>query len=404
VGLIILTGFVAAVYYHFIIGAYCHWTYPYNTFLFSPIDAFNDFFNPYNVCVHRNPYGENYSFTSIYYLPLANFFFYIFTLLPRNLSFALYTAIFAISLIALTASQLRVGNKYEYVQNVFIFSLLTYPVIFTMDRGNNEGLLFVSLCASLLIDDSRPILKSLLLAIPIAMKLYPGVFLILLISEKKYKQTAITLAWVVVLTIISLLVFIKGGFITNLKHVMVGFNSNLYNLPIFAWNNQAYSSVGLFFPMKICFRAIDHFLFPITVWSEIRGMYRPICMALFGLLTLYILFVERQRWKKVALLAFAMLLFPEMSGDYKLLHIFLPLFLFINAPTSEKTDWFYACMFGLLLIPKSYYYIPHIITDAGCAAMPIGAFLNQLIMLVTSAVIIVGGFRRRHSLKAPATG
>ena len=123
--------------------------------------------------------------------------------------------------------------------------------------------------------------------------------------------------------------------------------------------------------------------------------YRLSALALFGLVSIYVLLIERRRWKKVALLAFSMLLIPEISADYKLLHIFLPLFVFLNAPPSEKSDWFYACMFALLLIPKNYFFVASLTTDAGPGTYSIGAILNPLIMLAMSAVIIVRGLRSR---------
>jgi len=42
----------------------------------------------------------------------------------------------------------------------------------------------------------------------------------------------------------------------------------------------------------------------------------------------YPVFVEKQFWKKTALAICALNLFPLVSGDYKLLHIFIPMFLF----------------------------------------------------------------------------
>jgi cbb3-type cytochrome oxidase subunit 3 len=395
IGLIILVGFFSAVCWHYILGVYCRWPYPFDTFLFLPEDKFNDFFNPCNFCRHNNPYFEDYFITSNYF-PLTNVIFYLFSRLPRNFGFILFTTAFVLPFIALIASQLHGGNKCEYTRNVITFSLLTYPFLIGVDRGNSEGLLFVSLCAFLLMDDSRPILKSFLLAVPIAMKLYPAAFLVLLAGEKKYKQVTLVLVWAALLTIASLLTF-KGGFFVNFMHVATGFNVN--QLPAFSWNDQVYGGVGLFFPMKICLLTINRYLFPVTAWQEIKVAYRLCAVGLLGLVSIYVLFIERERWKKVALLTFVMLLIPEISADYKLLHIFLPLFVFLKVPTPKKSDWFYACMLGLLLIPKSYYFITHLVTDAGPGTYSIGAIINPLIMTVMSAVIISSGLRSRRVQK-----
>ena len=59
---IILFGFVAAVIFHYIFGAYLKLGYPFNTFLFSQDDKFNDFFHPLSAAALKNPY-DYYSLT-----------------------------------------------------------------------------------------------------------------------------------------------------------------------------------------------------------------------------------------------------------------------------------------------------------------------------------------------------
>lgn len=397
---IILTGFVAAVSFHFCVGRYFQWSYPYDTFLFTPVDAFNDFFNFYEKCRHRNPYLEQGGAPSLYF-PLADLIFYAFSRIPRQPAFVLYSAAFVLPLVGFSARQLRGGNRYQYISNVLICSLLTYPFLFTFDRGNNDSLVFVSLCAFVLLDDSRPILRSLLLAIPIAMKLYPGVFLVLLVGERRYKEAALTLVWVVLLSVVSLCTF-KGGFVTNCEHALQILRFNERWMP-FDWNNQARQSVGLFFPLKLLLLATDHYLFPITFWGQVKIVYRLGAMVFFVLLSLYVLFVERMRWKKVALLVFAMLLLPELSCDYRLIQILIPLFLLMNAPRQGKEDCFYVWMMALLLIPKTYYYLPGILSGSNSADISVGIFINPLIMIVVSTVIIVTGLRQWKARQHPTT-
>jgi len=63
---------------------------------------------------------------------------------------------------------------------------------------------------------------------------------------------------------------------------------------------------------------------------------------------------EALYWKKIALLVCCMNLLPFVSSDYKLLHLFIPFFLFVNAPRAPR-DTFYAALFAFLLIPKPYW-------------------------------------------------
>jgi hypothetical protein len=83
------------------------------------------------------------------------------------------------------------------------------------------------------------------------------------------------------------------------------------------------------------------------------------------------------------------LVLPQLSGDYKLIHLFIPLFLFFNAQKSSRLDWLYALMFGLLLIPKDYYWFGKVISDNGTHDISISMIIN-IIILVGMFLLIMG--------------
>ncbi len=66
----------------------------------------------------------------------------------------------------------------------------------------------------------------------------------------------------------------------------------------------------------------------------------------------YLVLVDEVLWRKVTLLVCALNLLPIVSGDYKLLYLFVPLYLFINKEELHRMDWVYAVLFSLLLIPE----------------------------------------------------
>jgi hypothetical protein len=79
--LIILTGFIVSVVYHYVLGAYFLKGYPANSFLFTPLDKLNDFFNVYAV-------------KGSIYFPFANFIINLFCLIkPAVLSLILFLSI-----------------------------------------------------------------------------------------------------------------------------------------------------------------------------------------------------------------------------------------------------------------------------------------------------------------------
>src|SRR5689334_13827084 len=124
IGAIILIGFVGAVFYHYSLGAYFRLPYPYNTFLFTPKDRFNDFFNMYNLTRNLNPYFEDYFIKSNYY-PVANIVFFLFTFIPKLYAFVVFTYIFVASFLLINMVNLKRENGYETLTTVFIFSFLT---------------------------------------------------------------------------------------------------------------------------------------------------------------------------------------------------------------------------------------------------------------------------------------
>jgi len=86
-----------------------------------------------------------------------------------------------------------------------------------------------------------------------------------------------------------------------------------------------------------------------------------------------------------------MLLLPHMSVDYKLIHIFIPLSLYINFAKKNSYDWFYLLMFSLLLIPKDYFLFSKSISDTGYKDISISIMINPILM-----VLMVFAFMRER--------
>jgi hypothetical protein len=102
----------------------------------------------------------------------------------------------------------------------------------------------------------------------------------------------------------------------------------------------------------------------------------------------------------VTLLAFALIVLPYVSADYRLLHVFFPLCLFINSKDRGRYATFYGVMFALLLIPKDYIHI-HMshIKEATVQSKEVTSqlILNPLIMVSMCLVIVWERLRPRTS-------
>jgi hypothetical protein len=116
-------------------------------------------------------------------------------------------------------------------------------------------------------------------------------------------------------------------------------------------------------------------------------------MVVFALVVLYIIKCEKVLWKQVALLAFMTILLPEVTFDYKLIHLLVPAVLFIStSPGKAGEDRLYMWLFGLLFIPKAYAPIGYETT--------IGVLLNPLLMTAMMGTIVWRGIRRTPAPEA----
>jgi hypothetical protein len=107
----------------------------------------------------------------------------------------------------------------------------------------------------------------------------------------------------------------------------------------------------------------------------------------FALISLFIVLKEKEFWKRVSLLVFMMLLLPQVTFDYKMIHLYIALMLFLNSHKQSQYDILYAILFGLLLIPKDYFLIKPDIS--------IAVFLNPLLMLMIAGTILLDRTARR---------
>jgi len=390
---LVLTGFILAVVFHYFQSAYLGLPYPYNTFLFTPLDRFADFFVLYRVNLDLNPYLAH----ACAQYPFTNWLFVLFSRMPEAPAFGLYTLLTIVSF----ASLIFFFLKEEPAPNKIILAFLSYPFLFTVDRGNVEGLLYVLLALFVLFFVQKRFWQSaILLGLAGAMKIYPLIFAPLFLIQKRYKETGILILTFLSASLLPLF-FFQGGFLANLQFVLHGSNfvNPIYDLFL---GPAAFvqRGVSLFTFLKILliqFGWIDG----VDMGILLKGYF--VFIILFAIPYLfYAFFIEKTFWKQIALLTFGMLLFPHISADYKLIHLFLPILLFLTAP-PRRDDAVYWIAFGLLLIPKAYFFLPNIQSDSGTTDISIGVVLNVLIMLFLILYIVFTGIQSRKEASVSAS-
>ena len=164
-------------------------------------------------------------------------------------------------------------------------------------------------------------------------------------------------------------------------------------------SNVVQRSVSLLTLIKISI--IEFHLNPSPfVVENFSKIYSVLSVIIAVPLSIYTIFFEKEMWKKVALIIFAMLLLPSVSADYRLLLVYLPVVLFLNAEGEGKLDPIYTILFALLFIPITYYFLPTVVSENKIHEISIGVVMRIMGLLIFCLVIIGSGiWKRRHPVK-----
>ena len=233
-----------------------------------------------------------------------------------------YTAVLVVALVFLVQYFLREKKRQEQCLLLFII-LLSAPFIGLYERGNSAFIVLLLLFGFTALKDSKEAWKReaaiLLLAVAAGLKLYPAVFGLLYLQERRWKEAARLTVYGLFLVFFPFIFF--GGF---------------GKIPVLLYN----------------FKAI----------RQKMGMSLPFLLAagrvvsvLFFLLSCGCVLLQKVLWKKMVLLSGIMIFFPVWSGSYTLIYLTLPLVLFLAEKKEEVTGFdilyqvFFACVFTILL-------------------------------------------------------
>lgn len=378
---IVILGFWAAIAYHYFLGYYLGNPYPKNTFLAMPSDVGNDFFHIVEAVRTGSPYSYKWSvYFPFTYVPIVPFAFF-----SRYPGYVLFIAVFVGTVLHLFYNSLGFLNRFERCAATIALSFLTYPVIFALERGNVEFLVFIFLYLFLISYQREQLKRSVFfLACAGAMKLYPLVFVVLFVQRRQYKHLLCTILTACLLTLASAASYptgIKGSFGT-LATILTEYRA------IYVIGDEGLPYGSSYFAML---KIIVGKLYPLTTTDAVTHIlpyYTMAALCFFAVVALYLASRERTLWKTVAILTSMMILLPHVSCDYKLIHLLLAVTLFIAAKTKKRTDAVYALLFGLLLIPNAFFWIRH---TANLQLVPGSVMVNPLLMTALIVLIVVEG-------------
>jgi hypothetical protein len=384
--LLIVISFFISICYHYFQGFYYNKPYPANTFLFLPNYFISDFGDVYRESINMNPYlGEKSG-----QFPFLIIIGKLFTILHGYSSYIPFLLIGSIAFAYYAIKYLKIDPWYSQATSIFVICFLSYPFLISIDRGNFEFLLFTLLLIFIYLFEKKKYFWSTLpLAMAIAMKVFPAILLVIFISEKRWKELLVSIGVAFTLTLGSLCLF-QGGFLVNAKYIMS--LSNFSNNSLFS----AYTSIepGAYIQRGVTivtlFKIVlgNAVIIPSEYWIKNFKLVYMIIAAVVGvIIILFVIFKEK-------VLVFLMLLLPPLSADYKLIHIYIPLFLFCNNSQLSKLDDLYVLFFAILIVPKDYYFFEKLasnesINNLGMHDISIATPINIIILIIFTIILII---------------
>jgi hypothetical protein len=240
-------------------------------------------------------------------------------------------------------------------------AVFSYPLFFLLDRGNIEGLVWIASSLGLLFFvRSRYLAAALFLALATAMKIFPGVLLLLFVTKRRYREFCVSLAAVAVITYASLWLagpttlraaqgiwegmdHLRQDQVLEIKPQDVGFDHS-------AWS----------FAKQIFYR-FDHSVEHVNaLLPKVYQIYALLAVAAFA--ALYCLHIRYLPVvNQILALSDLSVMLPFVSYNYTLVHMlapfsFLVLILAVDTPTGRLRLSYRQMLF--LLLPFAFIFTP----------------------------------------------
>lgn len=409
-------------------------------------DMYMDFFNSIRDGGSDNVYSERNNI----YPPLCVLIFRIFSRLidPDLVSthfkqrtrlqadqicmiiYILFALICIMSMIRLIESYANMKTQGKMKTQAAIISfavIICYPVMFCLERGN---ILILSVVLAMFFiffkDSENKIIRELsyiALAFSAAIKLYPAIFGLTLIIEKKYKEAARLMLYGILVVGLPIVFFldefradpasISTGFTPLLKISSVItadadstsiFEKLIKNLLNFAVNKKSklnFSSVS-----------VQNFVFMAKGDPTVAKIICGVTELIAG----FCAFKTKSEWKKAFLLCYLMLNIPSASNSYALSFLLIPFIIFLfGTSIYEKKDWIHLGLFALLLtpLPTLWFYHPEGVKELAAKLglyyntqlnQNIATFVFQLlfVFIVIETIVALVKYRKNKSINVSA--
>lgn len=327
-------------------------------------DSFMDFFNVVKYTSLRDPYHCTYlpmsekAYPPLTYLllyPFSKFFVYS-NMLPSaaradqlEIMSVVIFIVFSCIALAILIYEFKSGPK--GVRLLMVLTLFASGVsLFSLEQANTIYLsvscllFFVMLYKS----DNKLLreLSYIALSIAVALKVYPIIFAILILYEKRIRDI-FKLGFYCVITVFLPFLYFKSGY---------------SNIPIMIKNASENTKAYMFNVYQYRFGLVsDSILFGFSNKTSIMLVKVSLILLVFAVITSW---SHRKYWKTILCLTCALLSTPVNSAYYCGLYFFIPVILFLNEKEHKITDWFYLILMILILNPYQIKFNQYLLTSS----------------------------------------
>lgn len=321
-------------------------------------DSYMDFFNPLRISLLNNPYNSSnigdFSFYSPLYILLFRFASYfakseVYEYDKSYLTHFSETTLIYVFFAAITTAALSIviynikkGNTVTKIWFLFL-CLFSAPVIYNYERGNIIILALLFLLYFIFNYDSESKAKRhaslVFLALAVAIKPYVLIFIVLLLREKRFKDSLLEVLYSVLLYIIP--AFFTGGF------SVIG--KIFEKIPDYI--NQVQEN-GVAYRTDI-FGGLD--ILSLSLGYTPLSNDSPVKYIIWAILVVSLIvcgFISKSKWKRVLALTLVVIAGPFAELETSLILLFIPLILCLDSDEERKAmDMVHVFLFVLVMAP-----------------------------------------------------
>ena len=321
-------------------------------------DSYMDFFNPFNISLLKEPYNSSnigeYSFYSPLYMILFRFLTYfaksdIYEYDKSYLTHFSETTLIYVFFTAITTAALSIiiynvkkGNTITKVWFLFL-CLFSAPMIYNYERGNIIiiALFFLFLFVLNYDSDTAYIrhLSLVSLALAVAVKPYAIIFIVLLLREKRFKDSVLSLIYS------ALLYIIPSFFVGGLSTIGKMFNKIPDVINQIQEGGAAYRT-DIFAGLDILSMSLGYN--PLSNSS-------PVKYIIWGILVIGLIvcgFISKSKWKRILALTLVVIAGPFAELETSLILLFIPLVFCLDSDEERKAmDMVHIFLFVLVMAP-----------------------------------------------------